>query len=400
MASHRIPVIHIRTVDGRERRYRVSRQPLTLGRDPACDIQVDAPNVSRHHARLQPTESGCEITDLQSANGVYVNGRLVTRKILQPGDRISLGREMPGIHSITFDIVAEAETRHDHRKDERQRLDESGSFLGELPLVNRGSLILGRDPHAPVPLDSPLVSRQHARINPGPHGGHILTDLKSKNGTFVNGKRVAHAVLRPGDVIRIGPFKFIYQPGSLARFSDQGCIRIEGVKLTRQVPGPRGPKSILKQVSLCIQPREFVALVGSSGAGKSTLLGALNGAQRAQGLVRVNGEDLYSNYDAYRTLMGYVPQEDIIHRELTVDSALRYAARLRLPPDLTTAEIDQRITQALDEVQLLPQRHQVIQSLSGGQRKRVSIAVELLGNPSLFFLDEPTSVWTPAWRKR
>ncbi len=404
MAEQRVPVITIRTADGHARRHRLSRQPLTLGRDPGCDIHIDVANISRRHARLQWTEEGCEITDLQSTNGVYVNGHRVSRQILHPGDRINLGHDMPGTHSITFEVVAEAE--HEHRHQERQHeehshQDDSGSTsLGMLPLADRSPITIGRDPRARVPLDSPLVSRQHARIDPGPQGGYTLTDLHSKNGTFVNGRRVTHAALRSGDVIRIGPFKFVYQPGNLTGFSDQGCIRIEGLKLTRQVPGQNGLKTILNQVSLCIQPREFVALVGGSGAGKSTLLGALSGAQRAQGLVRVNGEDLYNNYDAYRTLMGYVPQEDIIHRELTVNSALRYAARLRLPPDMNEAEIEQRIVQALKEVGLGPQRHQAIQSLSGGQRKRASIAVELLGNPSLFFLDEPTSGLDPSLEKK
>lgn len=401
MAEHRVPVITIRMADGRGQRHRLSRQPLTMGRDPGCDIHFDLDNVSRQHAHVQWTEHGCEIRDLDSRNGVWVNDERVSRKFLQPGDRISLGRDMPGIHSITFELVTEAEHEHEHRREERSSVDDSsGTSLGMLPLAGRNAMVIGRDPRCHLPLDSPLVSRQHARIDPGPQGSYIVTDLQSKNGTFINGRRVTRAALRPGDRIRIGPFKFIYQPGNLARFTDQGCIRIEGIGLTRQVLTKKGPKTILNRVSLCIQPREFVALVGGSGAGKSTLLDALSGAKRASGAVRVNDEDLYASYDAYRSLMGYVPQEDIIHRELTVDSALRYAARLRLPPDLSEAEIEQRIAQALREVQLEDQRHQIINSLSGGQRKRASIAVELLGNPSLFFLDEPTSGLDPSLEKK
>jgi len=399
MADHRVPVLTIRTSDGRAHRHRLGRRPLTLGRDPGCDIPIDSANISRQHAHVQCTEQGCEIVDLESKNGVWVNGERVPRKFLRPGDRINLGRDMADIHSITFEVVAAAE--HEQRHDGHSyRDDSSGVNLGMLPLAGRGSVIIGRDSRCQVPLDSPLVSRQHARIDPGPRGGQILTDLQSKNGTFVNGKRVTRVALRAGDRIRIGPFRFVYQPGNLTGFSDQGCIRLEGIGLTRQVPGEKGLKTILNKVSLCVQPREFVALVGGSGAGKSTLLEALSGAKRASGAVRVNDEDLYANYDAYRSLMGYVPQEDIIHRELTVDSALRYAVRLRLPPDLNEAEIEQRIAQALTEVQLLPQRHQAIHSLSGGQRKRASIAVELLGNPSLFFLDEPTSGLDPSLEKK
>lgn len=399
MAEHRVPVITVRTTDGRTHRHRLGRRPLTMGRDAACDVNIESASISRQHAEVHWSEQGCEVKDAGSRNGVWVNGERVQRRILRPGDSISLGREMPGIHSITFEVVTEVE--QDHRHEERSSPDDSsGTSLGMLPLAERRPLIIGRDPRCHVPLDSPLVSRQHARIDPGSQGGHVITDLQSKNGTFVNGKRVTRTVLHTGDRIRIGPFKFVYQPGSLSSFSDQGCIRIEGIGLTRQVPGEKGAKTILNRVSLCVQPREFVALVGGSGMGKSTLLDALSGAKRASGAVRVNDEDLYANYDAYRSLMGYVPQEDIIHRELTVDSALRYAARLRLPSDLSEAEIEQRIEQALAEVQLLPQRRQPIHSLSGGQRKRASIAVELLGNPSLFFLDEPTSGLDPSLEKK
>ncbi len=158
---------------------------------------------------------------------------------------------------------------------------------------------------------------------------------------------------------------------------------------------------IMHNISLYIKPREFVAIVGTSGSGKSTLMNALAGFKPAtSGRVLYNGNDLYTSFEAYRKSIGYVPQDDIIHRELSVYRTLDYAARLRLPPDTTWEERNQRIAQVLQELGLDEQRDTIVGQLSGGQRKRVSIGVELLTRPSLFFLDEPTSGLDPATETR
>ena len=168
------------------------------------------------------------------------------------------------------------------------------------------------------------------------------------------------------------------------------------------LPWNRARKILLDDVSLVIEPREFVALVGGSGAGKSTLMKALCGvAWAGSGNVLVGDEDLVKSYDRYRQRFGYVPQDDILHAGLAVGEALGFAARLRLPPDIGRVELNQRVEESLAQVGLaeLP-RSQLIRSLSGGQRKRVSIAAELLAEPALFFLDEPTSGLDPGLEKR
>ena len=115
--------------------------------------------------------------------------------------------------------------------------------------------------------------------------------------------------------------------------------------------------NLLQDISLCIRPQEFVALVGMSGAGKSTLMDAINGFRPAtHGHVSVNGVDLYGNFDLFRNDMGYVPQKDIVHQELTVYSALDYAAQLRMPPDTAPAERHARITEVLDDLDLTSAR--------------------------------------------
>jgi ABC-type multidrug transport system ATPase subunit len=171
-------------------------------------------------------------------------------------------------------------------------------------------------------------------------------------------------------------------------------VRVDAVGLAKSVDGGKQP--LLREISLSFQPSELVAIVGASGAGKSTLLDALTGFRQAtSGQVLVNGQDLYARPDAGRDVLGYVPQDDIVHRRLTVGQALRYSARLRLPDQTPDAEIDRRVAEALAAVDLGDRRDVVIDRLSGGQRKRVSIAVELVSRPHLLYLDEPTSGLDP-----
>jgi ABC-type multidrug transport system ATPase subunit len=171
-------------------------------------------------------------------------------------------------------------------------------------------------------------------------------------------------------------------------------VEIAASALSRTVGGG---KAVLQDVSLSIRPGELVAVVGGSGAGKTTLLEALCGVRPAdEGEVRFDGVDLYRNVQAFRSRLGYVPQDDIIHLELPLERTLRYAARLRLPTSASAAEIDDAVRNAMDVLGLRESANVRVGALSGGQRKRASIAVELLTRPHVFFLDEPTSGLDPA----
>ncbi len=179
----------------------------------------------------------------------------------------------------------------------------------------------------------------------------------------------------------------------MRQYDESGQIRIEARNLKKS---GNNKVTLLDDISLVIPPRSFVALVGGSGAGKSTLMDALNGLRPAQeGTVFYNNVDYYTNLASFNTQLGYVPQDDIVHRDLTVEHALYYAARLRLPSDFTREQIQWRINEVLEDVEMTERRSLLVSKLSGGQRKRVSIALELLANPSVFFLDEPTSGLDP-----
>ncbi len=368
---------------------------FAIGRKPDNDVVLSLDYVSGHHGRLEQRTTAWHYLDLGSLNGTSVNGQRVQSAVLRDGDILRIGDPQGNSVSLTFRAAGAVGAPAPIPGTIRME----AAALGMKP-----SFVIGRNPQADIPLPAPVVSWHHARLDQyldAGAQGHVLTDLNSTNGTFVNGQRLVRPrLLQQGDVVQIGPFKLVYEAMGLQQYAATGGMRLDGLRLTREVGRGAKRKRILKDINISIYPREFVALVGASGAGKSTLLMALNGFVRAQGQVLVNGDDLYQHFDLYRTMVGYVPQDDIIHKGLTVVNALRYAARLRLPPDTSTQEIEQRIDTVLQQVGMTGQKNQVISSLSGGQRKRVSIAVELLAKPPLFFLDEPTSGLDPGLEKK
>ncbi|MFZ0545419.1 MAG: ATP-binding cassette domain-containing protein, partial [Candidatus Promineifilaceae bacterium] len=252
---------------------------------------------------------------------------------------------------------------------------------------------IGRDESNDIVVDSPVVSRFHAQVERVGQR-YRVRDLRSANGTFVNDVRVEGDVwLKPDDTVRIGTYRFEMGQNQLAHFEESAGFGVEAVGLNKWV---RKDLNILKNISLEFNPREFIVVVGQSGGGKSTLVDAIAGYRPAtHGTVEVNGINVYKNFDAIRNEIGYVPQKDIIHMELTVFQALDYAAQLRMPPDTTKKERHKRIEEVLDDLDLTHRKDVQISGLSGGQQKRVSIGVELLTKPGLFFLDEPTSGLDP-----
>ncbi|OKI89612.1 ABC transporter ATPase [Streptomyces sp. CB02414] len=240
------------------------------------------------------------------------------------------------------------------------------------------------------------VSRNHAEFHSTPDGRMEIRDLGSHNGTYVNGLPIAKGgsqLLGPTDIVGVGHSTFRIVGDRLEEFVDTGEVSFSARHLTVTVDGG---KQILKDVSFGVPEKSLIAVIGPSGSGKSTLLKALTGYRPAnQGEVLYDNRNLYKQFAELRQRIGLVPQDDILHKELTVKRALKYAAKLRFPADTTAAERDARIDEVLRELKLDIHKDKKVTSLSGGQRKRVSVALELLTKPSLIFLDEPTSGLDP-----
>ncbi|GEB54467.1 FHA domain-containing protein [Streptomyces gardneri] len=256
------------------------------------------------------------------------------------------------------------------------------------------SIRIGRAPDNDVVVADLVVSRRHAELRARPDGTYWIHDLGSHNGTFLNGRRVDDARVTADDIVGIGHCAFCLIGGQLVEFTDDGEISLDVQELAVTVD--HGRKTLLDEVSFPVGEKSLLAVVGPSGAGKSTLLNALTGQRPAdRGAVLYDGRDLYRDYAELRQRIGLVPQDDILHLQLTVRRALGYAAELRFPEDTAPAERRARVDEVIRELGLTERAEQPIHSLSGGQRKRVSVALELLTKPSLLFLDEPTSGLDP-----
>lgn len=401
------------------RKFAITRglhSPVSIGRQGFGAI-IDLPEtyISRRHADIQLIdEQYLLLRDLNSAGGTFVNGQRIKEKRLVHQDRITFG-----IPDDTFCMVLDVvgADSSDTFSETSGMLSSSLVFSenGRTPTVPMGmeikggkdrtdiaalletksEIIIGRSKECDIMLPQLNITRQHALIAKMADGSYVIRDLGSKNGTFVNGKRIEEATsIGEHDDILIGAYKFrLRRPAEDIRGGEMSIVA-EG--LTRKVNG--GKTTILRNLSFKIAARELVAIMGPSGCGKSTLLRALNGdAPATQGNVYIHGLELYDNYEYLKRLIGYVPQDDIVHRELTVEKSLFYAAKLRLSSDVSNTDIWQKIDEVLKNLNIGdPEvRQRKVGDLSGGQRKRVSIAVELLTDPSVLFLDEPTSPLDP-----
>ncbi len=266
------------------------------------------------------------------------------------------------------------------------------------PARAKSSYVIGRAPSCDIILDNIRVSRNHARLYQS-GGNWVLEDSGSTNGTFVNGRQISTATVTPSDTIVIAgiPLKLdeIFQAKPQQLWTQK--LRFVAQNLSYSVP----EKTLIDDISLCFEPGQFIGLVGPSGCGKTTLMMMLNGYYApSRGRVLLNNISIHKNPEALKGQIGYVPQDDIIHRELTVEESLRYTSQLRLGNSLSVQEREAQIERIIQRLNLQKSRHVMIGSaerkgISGGQRKRVNMAQELITEPLLYFLDEPTSGLDP-----
>lgn len=376
---------------------------FVIGRDKAADIQVAGSKVSRTHLRLEFDGMTWKATDLDSSNGSFVAGKPFQQ--VDINDQVSIflgGMDGEEIRLHPLEIVS---TKGDTKKVSisRVRADQTlvASSLADLDksFIDQASRIrlqqrirIGRDVANDWHIDDLVVSRFHAEIVQNDQGGFDLVDLRSANGTFLNGMMIKRRELVIGDLISIG--------NVTRRFTSDGLdspIGVEGVDIVaKDVSFSVGDKQLLSEINFHLGPRTLTAIVGPSGAGKSTMLNIITGRTTpSQGEIVIGGRNLHKEYGDLSQRIGLVPQADILHTRLTVKQALRYGAALRFPSETSSAEREERVLEVMEKLELTPRADLRIDKLSGGQRKRASIGLELLTKPSILVLDEPTSGLDP-----
>ncbi len=390
------PHFKIRWHNGSTNYFPILKDRIVIGRGPEADLRVPETLrfISGQHVEILNRDGAFLIRDLNSTNGTLLNNQLLRAGQFYPlmhETIIRFGDDEYGI-SIGFTFI--------NLKSQPRSMD---GFLQAAPateLAKIKHILIGRQPTCNLVLEHPEVSRRHALIRQV-GDKYFIEDLHSSNGTFVNDHPIKEVELCEGDLIQISTFLLLFQNGQLIPYQSNG-IRLDADGLSKGIKTKNGMQGVLDNISLSILPREFVALVGGSDAGKSALLNALIGIRRGKGQVKLNGHDFYREYASFRSQLGYVPQLDILHASLTVEMALDYAASLRLPASLTPDECRSRVDTVLDTVSMNTRaiRKMRISNLSREQRKRVSIAAELLADPKLIYLDEATSDLDPGLEKK
>jgi ABC-type multidrug transport system ATPase subunit len=367
--------------------------PHAIGRAGDAEIRVRDLRVSRRHGELDVVSGVWRYTDTASAGGTWRDGQRVERFRVDGAARLTLGAT-DGVEVVLEPVTGVAPPEP---APESHTKPGVGPVLVVPPASTAGVQRIGRSGDNDLVLPELVVSRHHAELHSG--ADHcVVLDLSSHHGTFVDGARVeGSATLGPESRVTIGSTRLHLVDGCLAVVSDDeesASLVADGVTVT--LDGAR----IVDGVDFVLSSGTLLAIVGPTGAGKSSLVKALTGVRPPDaGAVLVGGADLYQAFDELRLTLGYVPQDDILHPQLNARAALRFGAELRFPPETSTNERERRVEEVLAELGLLDRADLVIAKLSGGQRKRTSVALELLTKPSLLFLDEPTSGLDPGYEQ-
>ena len=400
-SSHAAPPLLVRTVRNTHRLE--SGHEYHIGRDDRAEIPLVDARVSWDHAVIRAEGPVWVLEDHGSRNGTFLGSERITRLEITGPYIVHFGHPEDG-PVLRFELTAPEQRSpvpgpvHGFDSQPMDTTFMPGVLRDPTSRVRIASKVMkiGRRPDNDIVVPDLGVSKQHAELRTSPTGRFQIIDLGSHNGTFVNGTRVNQAELKDGDIIAIGHATFRLIGGELIEYLDDGRATFEAHELQVVVHDGGKDKVLLDGITFPLAERSMMAVIGPAGAGKSTLLNALTGKRPATtGSVFYDFRDLYENYDELRQRIGLVPQESVTHDQLTAKTALGYQAELRFPPDAGVQERSQRVGEVLDELLMTRHADTRIDRLSGGQKKRVNIGMELLTRPSLLFLDEPTSPLDP-----
>ncbi len=353
-----------------------------------AEIQVASVITSRRHGEIVRMPSGYCYRDVGSVNGTYINGNLYGERgqnrscMLQGGDVLRI--DQSNLHKRHPDSVLMIFTPgRDETRWHTQLLDET-----------TGDIQIGREISSAdgLRVESEMISRKHATFVRGVKGWSVI-DHNSTNGVYVNNNRITQPMpLYPMDVVRIANTQFIFLGDKIVYDAEESTGNKLYISIKeRSVKQMFKKHVILQDINLEINPGEMVLILGGSGAGKTTFMNAVMGYEKAEGVVKHGEVDIYKDYAKMKYKIGFVPQQDLMRGEDTVIATLDNAAQMKMPSGTKTAERNARIAEVMEMLGLSTEKNSLVKKLSGGQRKRLSIAIEFIADPSLFFLDEPDS---------
>lgn len=378
------------------------KEGCVLGRkcaDSTAEVQIDSALVSRKHGEIFFSKGEYYYRDLDSLNGTYINGchisksehNNVTSIPLNNGDVLRIDYKEKGkCHKDAVVIIFTTSLEYENDWD---RLCLSDS-VSEIPI--------GRD-YSSINISSNLISKKHGVFFRA-HKGWAVEDTNSTNGVFLNGIKIEKAqYLYPLDVIRMGNLFFFYDGEKLWYPIEKNYVvkkknnkagkgnHLEISIKDRTVRHNFKKLVLLQDINMTIHSGEMVLILGGSGAGKTTFMNAVMGYEKANGTICYGKTDIYREYEKMKYEIGFVPQQDLLRGSDTVYDTLRNAAQMKMPKSITPVDMEKRIKEVMELLGLSREKNSLVDKLSGGQRKRLSIAVEFIANPGLFFLDEPDS---------
>ena len=363
------------------------RQQLIIGSKRTADIVIKSPYVQPEQVRILCKNGVWYAEDLSEPDckcSVLLGKKAFKKPVLRLDAPLTLYRAGEKKNAPIAEISVVKQIRP----------QKGGSGFD---LTKKTVTTVGSGEKCDIRSQNPLVSERHFFIV---YDGEncFIEDAHSLRGTYVNNRKIKRSKLNDYDRISIPGAAYIFFRNKLLYSTAAGGIRIDAADICKEVQdrNSRGKISLVTHVSFRIGAGNFVAVVGGSGAGKSTMLDCINGMRPATGgKIYYDTNDYYENMNSYKGVIGYVPQKDIMHDDLTVGAALRYTAQLRTRADISPQELKERVQSAIADVRLQGKENLRISALSGGQKKRVSIAMELLSDPKVIFLDEPTSGLSP-----
>lgn len=356
--------------------------------DSRVEVPLNSSIASRSHGEIQQMEGVYYYRDTDSLNGTYINGipygknspnkvrRLENGDVLRI-DQKNLNRSHQDAVLIIFLLGNASKV---------WKTVDLGAETGDIEVGREGV-----DDNSLVFKDEAL-SRRHATFVHGMSGWSIM-DHGSTNGVTLNHVRIVQPMpLHRLDVVQIANTTFLFLGDKLLyNVAESAANQLKIHIKQRSVRKFFRKQILLENIDLTIDPGEMVMVLGGSGAGKTTFFNAVMGYEKADGKIMQGDIDIYRDYSKVKNQIGYVPQQDLMRQDDLVFNTLENAARMKMPAESTEEQRLARIDYVLELLGLQREKSSLVRKLSGGQRKRLSIALELIADPSLFFLDEPDS---------